>query len=84
MYLHYTEGNPILTPTLPPASGVMRPLNLGIYLVVADPVHRPQDVERLDPFRRQRGVIVDLWEEAGVYFYYYRGEKLYLPDFHLR
>jgi hypothetical protein len=61
----------------------VRPFNLGRYIVVADPVHRPTDVELLDAFRRQRGIILDLWQEAGVYFYYNRGEKHYLPDFRL-
>jgi hypothetical protein len=83
MYISYTEFNPNPTPVLPRVGGVVRPFNLGRYIVVADPVRRPTDVELLDSFRRQRGVILDLWQEAGVYFYYYRGRKHYLPDFRL-
>ncbi len=83
MFIHYTEFNPVTTSVMPRVSGVARPQNLGRYLVVADPVRRPTDVELLDPFRRQSGVILDLWQEAGVYFYYFRGRKHYLPDFRL-
>ncbi|CAB1079552.1 hypothetical protein D1AOALGA4SA_7261 [Olavius algarvensis Delta 1 endosymbiont] len=84
MFISYTEFNPITTRVMPRVSGVRRPFNLGRWVVVADPVNRPTDVELLDSHRRQRGVILDLWEEAGVYFYYYMGRKHYLPDFRLR
>lgn len=84
MFIHYTEFRPITTTVMPRVSGVISPLNLGEYIVVPDPVNRPTEVERLDPFRRQSGIILDLWVEAGVYFYYYRGEKHYLPEFQRR
>jgi hypothetical protein len=56
-------------------------LQLGVWLVVKDPVNRPQEWKRLSGFEPIDGEIVELSSDRRGYFYYWYGEKKYLPDY---
>lgn len=67
---------------------VSRGLNLGIFLIVPDPENAPQVYRLYTGYEgwwlkrsrgQERGVLVDAWEDDFGYFYYYKGERHYLP-----
>jgi hypothetical protein len=56
-------------------------VQLGRYLVVKDPKNRPQEWRYLTGFDRVDGPIVELSQDKRGYFYYWYGEKHYLPNY---
>jgi hypothetical protein len=57
-----------------------RALSLGVPLVVSDPDKDPQSVRILTGFEPVDGVMVDLRsDEDGLYFYHWKGRRIYLP-----
>jgi hypothetical protein len=82
--IHYIDDTPdpkrqirLRPRDLPPQSE----LQLGTWLVVKDPVNRPQEWKRLSGFEPIDGEIVELSSDRRGYFYYWYGEKKYLPDY---
>jgi hypothetical protein len=82
--IHYIDDTPdpqrqirIRLRDLPPESE----LQLGTWLVVKDPVNRPQEWKRLSGYEPIDGEIVQLSSDRRGYFYYWYGEKKYLPDY---
>jgi hypothetical protein len=77
----YIDTEPIPTPSIrrvPIRSGI----GLGINIVVPDPENEPLVYHRLTQFEgwRERGVIMEVWQDDFGYFYTYRGRKHYLPE----
>jgi hypothetical protein len=58
-----------------------RSLQLGRWLVVPDPEREPQRWYWLSGFEPIRGEIVELSSDHRGYFYFWRGRRIYLPDF---
>jgi hypothetical protein len=80
-YMLHTRGAGSVAPR---ARVTPRPhaLNLGVPLDARDPDRDPQNIRIHTGFDPADGVVVDLWsDEDGLYFYYWKGRRIYLPGF---
>jgi hypothetical protein len=55
---------------------------VGIYLIVEDPERAPLAYRRLTAYEGMggRGVIVEVWNDSGGYYYPYHGRRIPLPE----
>ncbi len=76
----YMEADPVPTrkvKTVPEDYGI----GLGEWLVIKDPVNRPQEWVRLSGFDPIDGEIVELRSDHRGYYYYWQVRKTYLPNY---
>ncbi len=64
-------------PRVPLSEGI----NLGIWIVVPDPEHRPLEYHRLTGTENwpAGGTIFEVWHDSSGYYYLYNQQKHYLP-----
>lgn len=81
----YTDKIPVVDCPRSPRTGIAVPrtaVEVGIWLVVADPENAPLQYQRVDKNTplEDRGVLVSVFRDESGYFYTYNGRRVYLPE----